>query len=226
MARLYISNKDETVRMFGSDFLESFSHSHPLTAWVLYVPVVVLCVYWSFWHQHLSVLTISEFLVVGLLIWTLFEYLMHRYVFHFEAESRLARRFHFIAHGSHHEHPNDVSRMATPPVVSLPVAALLYLMSALIFGRFGQAVGAGLGLGYIAYETIHYASHHFKMKRAILRGLKKNHLAHHYQDDHAGYGVSSPLWDYVFGAARKISPPVGVRGSSGPQDVVAGFKSS
>jgi len=50
---------------------------------------------------------------------------------------------------------------------------------------------------------LHYATHHFPMKRGVLLWLKQYHLRHHYKDDHAGYGISSPLWDYVFRTTRR-----------------------
>ena len=29
--------------------------------------------------------------------------------------------------------------------------------------------------------------------------LKQHHMRHHYQTDDLYYGVSTPLWDYIFG---------------------------
>jgi sterol desaturase/sphingolipid hydroxylase (fatty acid hydroxylase superfamily) len=199
----YVSSKNETVRMFESNFLEFFSHSHPLLPMVLYGPLVGYTLYLSFWQKHLSVFAIAGLFAIGVLTWTLFEYLIHRYVFHYRSQRRWARRLHFIVHGSHHDYPNDVTRIATPPSISVPVAVLFYIVCTLALGRFGLAVFAGIGFGYIFYETIHYAAHHFAMKGSAWRWLKQYHLRHHYDDDHAGYGVSSPLWDYVFRTARK-----------------------
>jgi sterol desaturase/sphingolipid hydroxylase (fatty acid hydroxylase superfamily) len=90
-----------------------------------------------------------------------------------------------------------------PPSVSIPLAVFFYIIFALVFGRFSAAIWAGLVSGYICYDIIHYATHHFVMKGRIGSWLKQYHLRHHYKDDHAGYGVSSPLWDYVFGTTRK-----------------------
>jgi sterol desaturase/sphingolipid hydroxylase (fatty acid hydroxylase superfamily) len=50
---------------------------------------------------------------------------------------------------------------------------------------------------------LHYATHHFPMKRGVFLWLKQYHLRHHYKDDHVGYGISSPLWDYVFRTTRR-----------------------
>ena len=90
-----------------------------------------------------------------------------------------------------------------PPSVSVPLAFLFYGMFLLIFGRFAPSAFAGLVFGYICYDMLHYATHHFQMKRGVLLWLKQYHLRHHYKDDHAGYGISSPLWDYVFRTTRR-----------------------
>ena len=84
-------------------------------------------------------------------------------------------------------------------VVSIPLALFFYGLFLVGFGRFAPAAFAGLLLGYLFYDMVHYATHHFSMKGGVWLWLKKYHMRHHYDDDHVGYGVSSPLWDYVFG---------------------------
>ena len=203
MNRLYVSNKNETVRMFESDFMELFSHVHPVTPIVLFGPIIGLMLYLAFAHNNLSILTVLAFFVVGILSWTLLEYVIHRYVFHYEPKTRWGKLLHFIVHGVHHDYPNDATRLVMPPIISVPLAVVFYVLFMLTLGRFAPAALAGFGFGYVCYDSIHYATHHFAMKRGIWRWLKQYHLRHHYQDDHAGYGVSSPLWDYVFKTSRK-----------------------
>jgi len=203
MSRLFVSNKNETVRMFESRFMEFFSHVHPATPIVLYGPVIGLMLYLAFVQKKLSVLAVAVFFVFGILIWTLLEYVIHRYVFHYEPKTRLGKLLHFIMHGVHHDYPNDATRLVMPPIISIPLAIIFYAVFVLTLGRFAPAALAGFGFGYVCYDTIHYATHHFAMKRGVWRWLKQYHLRHHYHDDQAGYGVSSPLWDYVFKTTRK-----------------------
>jgi 4-hydroxysphinganine ceramide fatty acyl 2-hydroxylase len=203
MARPYVSTKDESVRMFKSDFMEFCSHVHPTVPLVLYLPVIGWMVYAAFFRCHLSILAVAGLFALGVLSWTLLEYIIHRYVFHYEPTSRWGERLHFIVHGVHHDYPNDSRRLVMPPSVSIPLAILFWVLFAVIFGRFAPAISAGFGFGYVCYDSIHYATHHFAMKRGIGLWLKQYHLRHHYKDDHAGYGVSSPLWDYVFRTTRK-----------------------
>jgi 4-hydroxysphinganine ceramide fatty acyl 2-hydroxylase len=201
--RLYVSTKNETVRMFESDFMEFFSRVHPVTPLVLYLPVVGYMLYVSVWQRDLSFAAITVLFLLGVLLWTLLEYLIHRYIFHYEPKTRLGKRLHYVIHGVHHDYPNDARRLVMPPSISVPLAFLFYGALLLIFWRLTPAVFAGLVFGYVCYDMLHYATHHFAMKGGVWVWLKQYHLRHHYKDDHVGFGISSPLWDYVFRTTRK-----------------------
>lgn len=201
--RLYVSNKNETVRMFESDFMEFFSRVHPVTPLVLYLPVVGYMLYVSLWRRQFSIVTATALFLLGVLLWTLIEYLIHRYVFHYQPKTRWGKRLHYVVHGVHHDYPNDARRLVMPPVISVPLAFLFYGVFLLIFGSVAPAVFAGLVFGYVCYDMLHYATHHLAMKRGTWLWLKQYHLRHHFKDDHVGYGISSPLWDYVFRTTRK-----------------------
>ena len=201
--RLYVSNKNETVRMFESDFMEFFSRVHPVTPLVLYMPVVGYMLYASVWQRQLSILAVTALFLLGVLLWTLTEYLIHRYVFHYQPKTRWGKRLHYVIHGVHHDYPNDARRLVMPPVVSIPLAFLFYGLFLLFFGSLTPPVFAGLVFGYVCYDMLHYATHHLAMKRGASLWLKQYHLRHHFKDDEVGYGISSPLWDYVFRTTRK-----------------------
>ncbi len=221
MAKKYVSNKDESVRIFRSDLLERLSHVHPAVPHVIYVPVVIYMLDWSRWSGLPGYRTVLLF-AAGVLLWTVVEYVVHRFVFHatpeLEEEVRrivgalepgepalprletLRQKQYFLAHGVHHDFPNDSKRLVMPPSVSLPLAALFYLGLRWALGAAdGAAVFAGLVSGYLVYDTIHYAVHHFPLRGRLLLGLKKHHFRHHYGDPTHDYGVSSPLWDLVLG---------------------------
>jgi sterol desaturase/sphingolipid hydroxylase (fatty acid hydroxylase superfamily) len=203
MERLYVSNKNESVRMFKSDFMEFCSHVHPITPIVLYVPLILYMLYAALWRNALSLPVTAGLFVIGVLIWTLLEYVIHRHIFHYEPKTRWGRQLHFIVHGVHHDYPNDATRLVMPPSVSIPLAIFFWIAFALVFGRLAPALSAGFAFGYVCYDSIHYATHHFSMNNRVGLWLKQYHLRHHFKDDQAGYGVSSPLWDYVFGTTRK-----------------------
>ena len=199
----YTSLKNETVRMFKSDFVEFFSRVHPATPLVLYLPLIIASLYFAFSYGRLSILPIAEFFALGLIVWTLLEYIIHRYAFHYEPTTRIGKQFHFIVHGVHHDYPNDAKRLVMPPAVSVPLAVFFYVLFFFLFGNSAPAIWAGFAGGYVCYDSIHYAIHHFPMKSSPLNRLKQHHLRHHYHDDHSGYGVSSPLWDYIFRTNRR-----------------------
>lgn len=197
MAKLCVSNKDESVRLFRSDWLELFTHVHWSVPIILYVPVSLHFLL----RPSAATRAVAALLFAsGVLFWTFTEYLLHRFVFHYQPSSAWGRRIHFLAHGVHHDYPNDSTRLVMPPSVSVPLAILFYgFFSLLIPVRFLPTFFAGFLLGYVCYDTIHYATHHAPMKGKLGRWLKHHHLRHHYLDNGRGFGVSTPLWDYVFG---------------------------
>jgi sterol desaturase/sphingolipid hydroxylase (fatty acid hydroxylase superfamily) len=153
--------------------------------------------------------------LAGFLFWTLAEYWLHRVVFHFEPENGFGARMHWFIHGVHHDHPNDPMRLVMPPGASVPLA-LLFL--AIFWGAMGYdaalAFGGGFLAGYLVYDMTHYHVHHHKPRTGFGRRLREVHMRHHFQDDDRGFGVSSPLWDYVFGTAPRRT---GNRSLTGPE---------
>jgi sterol desaturase/sphingolipid hydroxylase (fatty acid hydroxylase superfamily) len=144
-------------------------------------------------------------LALGYVIWTLAEYWIHRAIFHFEPESALGSRLHWIVHGVHHDHPNDPMRLVMPPSVSVPLTLAFYGLFVLVGGpAWGIALFSGFLVGYLAYDMLHYHTHHHRPKSRLGRKLRELHMRHHFQDHHAGYGVSAPYWDHVFGTAPSL----------------------
>jgi sterol desaturase/sphingolipid hydroxylase (fatty acid hydroxylase superfamily) len=60
------------------------------------------------------------------------------------------------------------------------------------------AVAAGFYLGYVIYDTLHFALHHFRPRGRMGRRLRELHMRHHFEDHESGFGVSAPWWDIVF----------------------------
>ena len=200
MAKLYSSNKDESARLFKSDFLELFSHVHWSVPLILYIPVVSYLLYRASVTPGLTRTTGIFLFVGGLVIWTLTEYVLHRYIFHYEPTSKVGKYLHFMMHGVHHEYPNDSKRLVMPPAVSIPLALLFYLVFSLILGmKYIFPFFAGFLVGYMLYDEIHYATHHAPLKNGLGQKVKHHHVLHHYHDPEKGFGVSTPVWDYVFG---------------------------
>lgn len=208
MKAVKVSANGESKRMFDSDLFEFFSRIHPWQPPVIFTPLIgYTC--WRSFDVGVSVLSFAGLFFGGVVIWTLLEYWLHRELFHYKPKSKFGQRMIWYLHGVHHDWPNDRFRLVFPPTISLPLAALF-------FGIFTFAVGdvmryglmGGLMTGYLAYDMIHYYTHHFSPKHPVGKYLRKYHLSHHFKYPDAAYGVSNPLWDYVFRTVLPKKQPV------------------
>jgi sterol desaturase/sphingolipid hydroxylase (fatty acid hydroxylase superfamily) len=188
--------------MFESRVLDALSRVHPVVPLLIFLPGIAALEAWGI--SKVSVLLSLALLIGGYALWTLFEYWLHRLVFHFEPDHGIGARLHWIIHGVHHDHPNDPMRLVMPPSVSIPLGAGVFGLLYLIFGeRYAPGIGAGFFLGYIVYDMMHYYLHHFRPRGPIGRLLRERHMRHHFQDDTRGFGISAPYWDEVFGTSSR-----------------------
>jgi sterol desaturase/sphingolipid hydroxylase (fatty acid hydroxylase superfamily) len=194
--------------LFESRFLDFFSRVHPSIPAIIFVPAIAIFIAAGVDRGYGVVGTVL-LLGLGLLVWTLTEYWLHRLVFHWEPDHPLGSRIHFIMHGVHHDHPNDRLRLVMPPAVSVPLAAAFFGLFTLVFGSpVVFPTFAGFLIGYLVYDYTHYHLHHHVPRTAAGKRLREQHMRHHFQDHRYGFGVSSPLWDRVFGtlsSRRKAS---------------------
>jgi len=201
MSKNYVSNKDETVRMFENKIMEAMSRVHPAVPLIIYLPLVTYFLYLSISTYSVSFVNIFFLVVAGIFVWTFIEYVLHKYIFHFDAKSEFGKKIHFIFHGVHHDYPSDSRRLVMPPSVSIPLAALFYFIFMYLVGEvYVLPFFSGFIIGYLFYDLTHYAIHHFNMHNKFWLEIKNHHMLHHYHDQDKGYGVSSPLWDLVFGS--------------------------
>jgi sterol desaturase/sphingolipid hydroxylase (fatty acid hydroxylase superfamily) len=201
------SKDSEPIRLFASNFLEFFTHISPITVTLIWLPVSVIFLALGWMHpvnQAIWWIVPLGFLI-GIILWTPSEYLLHRFLFHYKPKNPWQERLSFLFHGVHHAQPQCKTRLVMPPVVSIPMALVLYGILTFIIGLLLKAanwvppVFAGFMLGYLIYDLIHYATHHFPMKSGYLKYLKRYHMQHHYKTPDQRFGVSSPIWDKVFG---------------------------
>ena len=205
MPKNFVSNKDETVRMFKNDFLEALSRVHPSVPVIIYLPVILYVLYISVADYSLQLLTIVGLFILGLFIWSITEYVLHRFVFHYKPKSKLGEKIHFIFHGVHHDYPSDSRRLVMPPSVSIPLALLFFfLFQNLIGSIYVYPFFAGFLTGYLFYDITHYAIHHFNMHSKFWLAIKNHHMRHHYLDPNKGFGVSTPIWDMIIGTNFRL----------------------
>ncbi|EJL30702.1 sterol desaturase family protein [Novosphingobium sp. AP12] len=187
----------QRVRLFQTDLLEKLTLISPqafAVTWSLVLPIAV----WAGWGA-VGPLAGLGLLAVGLVIWSLFEYAMHRYLFHLELDLPVAKWFVFLIHGNHHDHPNDSLRGLMPFSVSVPVLTMVVAGCTALLGLAGIWLFLGFFVGYLIYDITHYACHHLPMRGRLASALKRHHMRHHFIDDESNFAISAIFWDRVFG---------------------------
>jgi dihydroceramide fatty acyl 2-hydroxylase len=189
-------------RMFDNPLLDALSRVHPMVPPMIFVPAIAISFMVGVDRVGLANTVLA--VILGYVVWTLTEYWLHRVVFHFEPQDGLGARLHWIIHGVHHDHPNDPMRLVMPPSVSVPLAAGFLGLFVVAGGSgWGVALFCGFIAGYLAYDMLHFHTHHHVPRTRVGRKLRELHMRHHFQDHNAGFGVSAPYWDHVFGTAPR-----------------------
>lgn len=194
-----MASPDSTsIRLFRNNLLEALTHVHPAVPLLVWAPVVLVLLWRAVALDGLGIAQLLPVAAAALLVWTLTEYVLHRFVFHFPARSRLGKWLVFLFHGVHHDTPQDKTRLVMPPAGAILIMALIWsLFELLIPAPWTQPFGAFFILGYLSYDYLHYATHHFPMRHPVLHRLKQHHMKHHFSGVPGRYGVSSPLWDVL-----------------------------
>ena len=189
----------QSIRLFQTDLLERLTHVHPIVPLLTWAPVVAWLLWRSFAVHQLPLMPVLAIGLLGIFTWTLTEYCLHRFLFHYPARSRAGKWLVYLFHGNHHDDPKDKSRLVMPPAGAIPIMAVLYLLFGLFIPQpWIQPFCGGFIIGYLIYDYIHYSTHHFPMRNPLSKYLKHYHHNHHYSGDGGRYGVSSPIWDWVF----------------------------
>jgi dihydroceramide fatty acyl 2-hydroxylase len=211
MAHLPITHSEVPIRLFKSDYLEFFTHIHPAVVVIIWLPVAIHFMTRAIITRvtGVSAIYLPAGFLLGLVLWTFTEYTLHRFVFHYQPRSPRQERIVFLFHGIHHAQPQCKTRLVMPPAVSIPLSLIYYGLLSVILGKllgipqWIWPIFSGLIIGYLAYDLTHYATHHFPMRYGVLKFLKRYHMQHHYKTPDQRFGVSSPLWDVVFGTYPK-----------------------
>lgn len=198
------STGTSTIRIFQSNTLELLTHWPWWYIFPLWIPVICFMLYSSYLIHH-SIVKNALVFVLGLLVWGLMEYIAHRWIFHYPSKTKTANFIHFFSHGIHHLTPLDTSRLTFPPPFSMAIGLVVYkaFINLLPYFNAVHALYAGVACGYMLYDAIHYYFHHgeafvwFK----YLQYMKVRHMDHHYKNPNGNFGVSSPIFDFVFGTS-------------------------
>jgi len=206
-------------RLFDSDLFEGFSRNPWWRIPMIWIPVSIYLMYYGLTFDFPEHSPLDQFLIIGsssfsllavlgslffgIFVWTLSEYGLHRGLFHFDdplPDHPYALYLHFIIHGIHHLIPMDPDRLVFPPVLGGIVYSILFpLITNIFLGNLGRVVGVGFIIGYMCYDMTHIYIHHCTPFVEHLKEMKRYHNKHHYVDGNKGFGITSKVWDKVFG---------------------------
>lgn len=193
--------KGQTIPVFRSRFIDRWlARAHPIVPILWCGPIAAIGT-GRFLASGGSLSSALALFGAGWLSFSLMEYLLHRFVFHRSfADTPDGRLDDFLTHGYHHHYANDRTRLVMPPIIAWPLALGVWTLLWLAFGAItAGALFSGVVLSYVAYDWIHYYTHHARPTTALGRWIRRYHLLHHHDDPNARFGVSSPLWDVAFG---------------------------
>jgi len=188
-----------SAQLFKNPVLERMTHTHIAAPLTIFFAVAGVSLYYSLSRGLLTGLTAFSLFLGGWLLFTLVEYLMHRYLYHMDANTPAKAKFQYTMHGVHHEYPKDKSRLAMPPILTVFVASLLFFIFRFSFGNAGFGILAGFVFGYALYLFVHYAIHAYSPPKNFLKFWWHHHAMHHYRQEEIAFGVSTTLWDHIIG---------------------------
>ncbi|MBL7859381.1 MAG: sterol desaturase family protein [Cyclobacteriaceae bacterium] len=188
-----------TRQLFKNPILEKLTRTHISVPLIIFFTYSSALLYWSVTHTSLSIGISILMFFLGTLAFTWVEYNMHRYVFHMKTYTDMRAKLQYTMHGVHHEFPKDKDRLAMPPVLSITIATILLLIFRVVMGDLVFSFLPGFLVGYSAYLGVHYMVHAYQPPKNFFKVLWINHGIHHYKDGEIVFGVSSPLWDYIYG---------------------------
>lgn len=195
---------DHTVKMFTQDSLENLTKCPWYMPLLFWIPIIfVELVHYVQLLGGISNIQPFIFLLsalTGVVCWLLFEYTLHRYIFHIKTSGYFSNIFHFLIHGHHHITPMDLDRLVFPPVPAMIIAAPIWYSAPRLLGvAIGYPWLIGFALGYLMYDMTHFWIHSAVPTSTFLKMQKRRHVHHHYFRPSVNFGISNPLFDYVFG---------------------------
>lgn len=194
--------KPGSGQLFKNPVLEFLTRTPAFIAYTLYPAIALGLLYLSFARNDFSILYTAMLFVVGMLFWSFFEYMAHRFIFHWVSDMAGANRFVYAVHGIHHDYPRDKDRLIMPPIPWIFLVFVIHFALRLVMGENAFAFESGMIFGYLGYIYVHYQVHTNRPPKAIKK-LMIHHALHHYKYPQLAFGVSTTLWDHVF----KTMPP-------------------
>ncbi|MEN7546519.1 sterol desaturase family protein [Rapidithrix thailandica] len=192
------TSNQQKGKMFENPFLDRLTRTHISIPLIIFYGTAIGVISYASIHHILSWWQIVLSFLVGFIFFTWIEYIAHRYLYHMETDSPVKADLQHKLHGLHHDYPNDKGRLAMPPFLAALLAVGFFYLFNFIMGSWAYGFLPGFISGYAAYLSVHYIVHAFRPPNNALKILWVNHGIHHYKAPDKAFGVSSPLWDYIY----------------------------
>ncbi|XP_041968488.1 fatty acid 2-hydroxylase [Aricia agestis] len=194
-------------RLFANPMLESLTYTPWYLVPMFWIPIISYLAA-SLFYRHvfcedckdgLYVYQFFSQLTAGFVIWTILEYSLHRWLFHFNPGNSLNLiKIHFLIHGIHHKVPFDGLRQVFPPIPAAALATAIYTTVKYLLSYPMIKFTGGL-VGYLVYDMTHYYVHHGSPRAGTyLYEMKRYHSNHHFLNHDKAFGITSKMWDHVF----------------------------
>ncbi|MBM7717604.1 sterol desaturase/sphingolipid hydroxylase (fatty acid hydroxylase superfamily) [Bacillus thermophilus] len=182
-----------------------------LKEYFLYPDIFVMTVLWiisvGFMMPHVGSLWTWLAFVLGMIAYTLVEYMTHRFLFHMNPPKNpfllhLLKRLHY----DHHVNPNELHLLFLPLWYTLPNLLIAGIIAYLVTSSLAltNSFLAGVVLFLLFYEWKHYIAHRpIKPISPWGRWMKKMHLWHHFKNENYWYGVTNPVYDWAMGTFKE-----------------------
>ena len=166
----------------------------------VYLVLALLCYVGLFVYFSISLSAFMICTLAGALYWTFHEYVAHRFVLHPPHDKLREKEFYKFLHWKHHQDSENPGDIALPLPISLLIGVIVFLVFWAILGRldYTLAMMPTIILGYLSYEWVHFYVHYNNPQSRVGKWYRKWHFIHHFKNDKRCYGVTSPIWDYVF----------------------------
>lgn len=181
-------------------FIQHFPKGSIWQSRYLCLPFTLVMASLALTHGTIEVWERLIWFALGLLSWTFAEYCLHRWLLHWQARSPAGKALLERLHVFHHDDPNDDSQVCMPLLMQVPIWCLLFLMLNLMGGTQASLIyTCGFALMMVIYDITHYSTHYMPPTNRLLKTLRANHMSHHFSNSTRKFGVTTTIWDRVFG---------------------------
>lgn len=147
-------------------------------------------------------LTMIVFVLIGMVLWTFAEYMLHRFLGHVHKGVNFFKKEHVV----HHAKVNyfaPVYKKIIAVVIIAPI--MLAILSVFLIWYYALSFIIGFLGMYMIYEITHYRYHTVKPLIQPFIILRKHHFYHHFHNPKMNHGVTTRIWDKIFGTFATVN---------------------